>query len=72
MDEMMNYLKIITKPTEAPKGSLTQALQKLDAILKDPTYDLHPRLKHFLENRSYEKALIWINGNEPEKGICSK
>ena len=69
---MKNYLKIITNPIGAPKGSLIQALQKLDDILKDSANDLHPRLRHFLENRSYEKALIWIDGNEPEKGICGK
>lgn len=72
MDEMKNYLKIITNPIGAPKGSLIQALQKLDDILKDSANDLHPRLRHFLENRSYEKALTWIDGKEPEKGICGK
>lgn len=72
MDEMKNYLKIITKPIGAPKGSLIQALQKLDDILKDSANDLHPRLRHFLENRSYEKALTWIDGKQPEKGICGK
>lgn len=69
---MKNYLKIITNPIGAPKGSLIQALQKLDDILKDSANDLHPRLRHFLENRSYEKALTWIDGKEPEKGICGK
>ena len=69
---MKNYLKIITKPIGAPKGSLIQALQKLDDILKDSANDLHPRLRHFLENRSYEKALTWIDGKQPEKGICGK
>jgi hypothetical protein len=72
MDEMINCLNIITKPKDAPTGSLAKALQKLDEIVLDPSNELHPRLKHFLQNRSYEKALIWLNDGQPEKGICGE
>ena len=72
MEEMINCLNIITKPKVAPKGSLPKALQKLDEIVLDPSYELHPRLKHFLQNRSYEKALIWLDDGQPEKGICGE
>lgn len=70
MEEMINCLNIITKPKDAPKGSLSKSLQKLDELVSDPSFELHPRLKHFLQNRSYEKALIWLNDGQPEKGVC--
>ena len=47
-----------------------EALKYIDNFLEKENPD--PRLKHFLQNRSYQKALLWIEGNEPEKGVCSK
>ncbi len=67
---MIECLKIIVHPKVAPPGSVVKALQKLDDITCDTTLELHPRLKHFLMNRSYEKALIWLDDGEPEKGTC--
>jgi len=40
--------------------------------LNDRSIGIHPRLLHFLQNRSYQKALTWINGGEPERGTCGK
>jgi hypothetical protein len=48
------------------------ALRNLDDIVSNQPGDLHPKLRHFLQNRSYEKALLWIEGGTPEKGICQK
>jgi hypothetical protein len=70
MDELTNSLKIIINPKMAVSGSLLKALSTLDEIVASPSSNLHPRLKHFLQNRSYEKALIWIEGGQPDKGTC--
>lgn len=70
MDELTNSLKIIINPKMAVSGSLLKALSTLDEIVASPSSNLHPRLKHFLQNRSYEKALIWIEGGQPGKGTC--
>jgi len=70
MDELTNSLKIIINPKMAVSGSLLKALSTLDEIVASPSSNLHPRLKHFLQNRSYEKALVWIEGGQPEKGTC--
>ena len=70
MDELTNSLKIIINPKMAVSGSLLKALSTLDEIVASPSSNLHPRLKHFLQNRSYEKALVWIEGGQPDKGTC--
>jgi hypothetical protein len=70
MDEMTNCLKLIINPKMAVSGSISNALSTLDEIVANPSSNLHPRLKHFLQNRSYEKALVWIEGGQPEKGTC--
>ena len=55
---------------EIQPGELVASLGRLDEALKDPKLQLHPRLRHFLENRSYEKALLWLDDGVPEKGVC--
>jgi len=72
MDELKSSLRLITNPKEAKSGELLNALKKLDECLNDRSNEIHPRLFHFLKNRSYQKALIWINGGEPVKGTCGK
>lgn len=72
MDELKSSLHLITNPKEAKAGELLNALQKLDECLSNESNKIHPRLLHFLQNRSYQKALTWINGGEPERGTCGK
>ena len=70
MDKIKVCLQTITNPEDAKSGELVDALKILDSILSENTMNLHPQLKHFLEKRSYQKALIWMDGEVPEKGTC--
>ena len=70
MEEIKKCLRTITAPRDARPGELGNCLQRLDEIVKDAGSGLHPRLRHFLENRSYGKALLWLEDGEPEKGVC--
>ena len=70
MEDVKSCLLVITNPGSAQPGELGASLCRLDAVAKDPEIELHPRLRHFLENRSYGKALIWLEDGEPEKGVC--
>ena len=68
--EIKESLLAIVSPNEKP--DLVVALRKLDECVQERGNEMNPRLRHFLENRSYEKALLWIDGEEPQKGICQK
>ena len=70
MEEIKKCLRTITAPGDAKPGELGKSLQRLDEIAKEAGSGLHPRLRHFLENRSYGKALLWLEDGEPEKGVC--
>ena len=71
MEELKRNLKLITNPKTLQPGELVQAIQSADEYFLDKRPILNPRLKHFLQNRSYQKALLWIEGNEAtEKGVC--
>jgi hypothetical protein len=46
-------------------------MERLDKLLAEERERLHPQLVHFLENRSYAKALLFLGGetNIPV-GVC--
>ena len=44
---------------------------RLDEILEKERRELHPQLVHFLERRSYAKALMFLGGeSDIPVGIC--
>jgi hypothetical protein len=40
--------------------ALSGALNDVEALLRTHRGELHPQLVHFLEGRSYAKALAWL------------
>ncbi|RXK55439.1 hypothetical protein ESB00_05940 [Oleiharenicola lentus] len=40
--------------------ALSSALNEVEALLSTHRQELHPQLRHFLEGRSYAKALAWL------------
>ena len=72
IDIITESLRTIVSSGKDGQGDLISALKQLDYILEEKEADLDARLRHFLQNRSYEKALLWIEGGTPEKGICQK
>ena len=50
---------------------MAQEMARLDDIVQRQRAGLHPQLVHFLERRSYPKAMMWLEGdaNIPA-GIC--
>jgi len=45
-------------------AALSDALNELEALLKAHRAELHPQLVHFLEGRSYAKALAWLGAGD--------
>lgn len=43
-------------------AGISAALTRLEALLAAHRDKLHPQLVHFLEGRSYAKALLWLGG----------
>ena len=70
MDDVLQSLRVILNPRGSGPGELVSAIGALDEALGERGKELPVRLRHFLENRSYEKALVFLEGGEPEKGTC--
>ena len=43
-------------------AAISAALNEVEALLAAHRAELHPQLVHFLEGRSYAKALAWLGG----------
>jgi len=43
---------------------LSTALNEVEALLRAHRAGLHPQLVHFLEGRSYAKALAWLGAGD--------
>ena len=72
MEEIKGCLLTITNPKDAKEGELSHALKRLDELVCDKYSDLDSKLRHYLQNRSYQKALLWVDRGSPEKGTCGK
>ena len=50
---------------------IVEQMEKLDGFLAEGRAELHPQLVHFLEKRSYAKAVIFLGGeSDIPVGIC--
>ncbi len=55
----------------ADGGGISGAIAELDRIVAERAGELDPQLRHFLKNRSYEKALAYLAGEtDIPAGIC--
>ncbi len=44
--------------------ALSAALNEVESLLGAHRAELHPQLRHFLEGRSYAKALAWLGAGD--------
>jgi hypothetical protein len=57
-------------PTANPKPNLGPLLARVDALTESLPSEADPNLSHYLKRKSYEKARLWLEGREAEKGAC--
>jgi hypothetical protein len=55
----------------ADGAAIATQTARLDELLARNRGALHPQLAHFLERRSYAKALEWLGGATPAAGACA-
>ncbi len=60
-DALTHFLRSVVQPQALGDPSdLATALKALDSFCRE-NVDMHPRLRHYLEKRSYTKALAWLD-----------
>ncbi len=57
-------IRFNTAITNSDGAGLSAALNEVEALLASSRATLHPQLVHFLEGRSYAKALAWLGAGD--------
>ena len=68
---IIKALQSLTTPM-VDKTQLLEAIQALDAEIASPQSGLPADLDHYLRRRSYEKALVYLQGGKPGAGTCGR
>lgn len=66
-----NLMQLQSAISRADGDAIGSAIRELDQAAADHGRDLDPQLLHFLRNRSYQKALAFLGGDEDiPAGVC--
>lgn len=70
--QIKNSLTVLLAAIKASDGhTVVDEMAKLDDYLQRGRAGLHPQLVHFLENRSYAKAVMFLGGeSDIPVGVC--
>lgn len=69
-----SLIALLGEMNRADTTAMVASLERLDALVaqRQARTELDPRLLHFLERRSYAKALEWLGGSaEIPAGTCA-
>jgi len=70
-NEIKQSLIALLDGIKAADGAvIAREMARLDEFADRGRTALHPQLVHFLQRRSYAKALIFLEGDTPAAGIC--
>lgn len=70
-DEVRLALRDLFEAIEQ-KGDCLPSLARLDALKERGRGVFDARLQHFLDGRSYQKALAHLEGRATERGSCGR
>lgn len=59
-------LTTIVMPSTPPGAGVGEAIQALDALVREEGAAMDPQLRHYLERRSYQKALAYLRNPDLE------
>lgn len=65
LDLLKDHLnRLMTASKDGDGAGINAAMGAVDSVLEANRAELHPQLAHFLEQRSYAKALLFLGGAE--------
>lgn len=69
--EIKQSLSLLLAGIERADGAvISREMARLDEFADRGRLSLHPQLLHFLQRRSYAKALVYLEGDIPPAGLC--
>ncbi len=68
--ELDSAVKLL--PAANQKPDLLPLFARIDGLARQLPRDTPSDLLHYLRMKSYEKARLWLQGKEAERGACRK
>jgi hypothetical protein len=68
------YLAAVPRQREPNPPDLLAIFEKLDALEREMGPDVHPQLRHYLHQKSYRKAHLFLQDRDAEnaRGNCGR
>ena len=70
LDTLLELEDAVANVRADPKPDLMTLFGRLDALTAEVPKDAPPDLLHYLHKKSYQKARLFLQGQDPEAGVC--
>ena len=70
LDALLELEDAIGRMNAEPKPDLMTIFGRLDELTTQMPKDSPPDLLHYLHKKSYQKARLFLQGQDPEQGAC--
>ena len=70
LDTLLELEDAVANVRADPKPDLMALFGRLDALTAEVPKDAPPDLLHYLHKKSYQKARLFLQGQDPEAGAC--
>ena len=70
LDVLLELESAIDKVNDDPKPDLMAIFSRLDDLSNQMPKNASPDLLHYLHKKSYQKARLFLQGQDPEQGEC--
>ncbi len=70
LDALLELENAIGRVNAEPKPDLIAIFNRLDELTTPMPKDAPPDLLHYLHKKSYQKARLFLQGQDPEQGAC--
>ena len=70
LDTLLELEDAVAQVNADPKPDLMALFGRLDALTSEMPKDTPPDLLHYLHKKSYQKARLFLQGQDPEAGAC--
>lgn len=72
LEALRNLEGVVGTGAPGPRPGLAAALAQVESAGRRLPPGTAPDLLHYVQKRSYEKARLWLEGEDPEKGACPR
>ncbi|MBL67054.1 MAG: hypothetical protein CMO74_01180 [Verrucomicrobiales bacterium] len=72
LDTLLELEDAVARVNANPKPDLMVLFTRLDTLTAAMPKNTQPDLLHYLHKKSYQKARLFLQGEDPEAGACPR